>query len=233
MVFNSRMKMHHVLLFCFLSAAPRDGNCVGAEMLLHPEGGSITAECRFSFSGRRKLLCRDACTDGNILMETEGQAAQRGRYSIRYREGTFPVSSTVLHVSITQLTKSDSGRYWCVLKRPFLPDSYQEFEIRVTDAPKTSPDGLKQPDPQRTEETRAEDCSEASVAAEILKTTLTCHDDHGICRSCSVSCSFISGLSQLENGHFPPAGAASQWFFTVSVSQSCHISTIPLMHTHI
>ncbi|XP_041861082.1 CMRF35-like molecule 5 isoform X4 [Melanotaenia boesemani] len=156
MVFNSRMKMHHVLLFCFLSAAPRDGNCVGAEMLLHPEGGSITAECRFSFSGRRKLLCRDACTDGNILMETEGQAAQRGRYSIRYREGTFPVSSTVLHVSITQLTKSDSGRYWCVLKRPFLPDSYQEFEIRVTDAPKTSPDGLKQPDPQRTEETRAE-----------------------------------------------------------------------------
>lgn len=43
------------------------------------------------------------------------------------------MSSTVLTVSISQLTKSDSGRYRCGLERPFLPDSYWEFDIRVTD----------------------------------------------------------------------------------------------------
>ena len=47
--------------------------------------------------------------------------------------GVLLRSSTALHASITQLTRSDSGRYRCRLERPFLPDSYWEFEIRVTE----------------------------------------------------------------------------------------------------
>lgn len=90
-------------------------------------------ECSFSLSGRKKFLCKDKCEEGDVLIETEDDAAQRGRYSIQYEEGSFPVSSTVLYVSFTELTKSDSGRYSCGLERPLLPDSYQEFEVRVID----------------------------------------------------------------------------------------------------
>ena len=94
---------------------------------------SMQLQCNCTFSGRRKFLCKGECRDEDVLVQTDGDRAQRGRYSIIYKEGTFPVSSSVLFVGITQLTKSDSGRYWCVLERPFFPDSYSEFEIRVTD----------------------------------------------------------------------------------------------------
>ncbi len=36
-------------------------------------------------------------------------------------------------MTITQLTKSDSGRYWCGSGRFLTPDSYQLFEIIVVD----------------------------------------------------------------------------------------------------
>ncbi|XP_042265096.1 CMRF35-like molecule 5 [Thunnus maccoyii] len=150
------MNIHHAFFFCFLSALC-DGNTglVNATVLVHTEGGSITAACPFTFSGRRKFLCKGECRDEDVLVQTDGDRAQRGRYSIIYKEGTFPVSSSVLFVGITQLTKSDSGRYWCVLERPFFPDSYREFEIRVTDAPATFPENLKLPEQQQNEEITA------------------------------------------------------------------------------
>ncbi|KAF3860823.1 hypothetical protein F7725_001078 [Dissostichus mawsoni] len=47
---------------------------------------------------------------------------------------------TTLYVGIAKLTRSDAGWYQCGLKdRPFLvSDSYQDIEIRVTDAPTSS-----------------------------------------------------------------------------------------------
>lgn len=121
-------------MFIF-SSALGDGNVglVNAEKLISAEGGSITAVCPFSISGRKKFLCKDECKDGDILIETLDDTAQSGRYSIKYKEGTYPVSYTVLNVSITHLKKSDSGRYSCGLERPLLPDSYQEFELQVID----------------------------------------------------------------------------------------------------
>lgn len=89
--------------------------------------------CHFSLSGRRTFLCKDECTNEDILIETKSDTAQNGRYSLKYKEGTFPVSSTVVYVGITQLNKSDSGWYKCGLERPYMLDSYCEFEIRVTD----------------------------------------------------------------------------------------------------
>uniref|UniRef100_A0A3B4TQK1 Immunoglobulin subtype domain-containing protein n=1 Tax=Seriola dumerili TaxID=41447 RepID=A0A3B4TQK1_SERDU len=93
-------------------------------------GGNVTIRCSLGAAERnRKFLCREDCK--KVLIGTIDVVAKSGKYSIEY--GTFPVSSTYLYVSITQLTKSDSGRYRCGLERPFLPDSYWEFEIRVTD----------------------------------------------------------------------------------------------------
>ncbi|KAK5609823.1 hypothetical protein CRENBAI_018990 [Crenichthys baileyi] len=123
-----------------------------AKTLIQTEGGSITAKCSFAISGGGKFLCRHPCEDGDVLIKTEATEAQIGRYSIRYKEGTFPVSSTVLYVNISQLTKSDSGRYKCGLKRRFMIDAHQEFNIVVTDALNPPPDRPKQLDQQQTDE---------------------------------------------------------------------------------
>ncbi|XP_054912701.1 uncharacterized protein LOC129377000 [Poeciliopsis prolifica] len=104
----------------------------GAKTLIQTEGGSIAVKCSFTLSGKGKYVCRDPCKNGDVLIETEAKEAQKGRYSIRYREGTFPASSTVLYVNISQLTQSDSGRYWCGLKRRLMIDSRQEFNVNVT-----------------------------------------------------------------------------------------------------
>ncbi|XP_047465450.1 uncharacterized protein LOC125022653 [Mugil cephalus] len=146
-----RMKIHNLLFICLFSALC-DGKVglVNAKNLTRAEGGSVTAVCQFSFSGRKKFLCREECKDGDVLIETHDNAVQRGRYSITYEEGTFPVSSTFLYVSIAQLKKSDSGRYLCGLERPLLPDSYEGFELQVTDAPKS--EKARHPDRQQSEE---------------------------------------------------------------------------------
>ncbi|XP_043980235.1 CMRF35-like molecule 1 [Gambusia affinis] len=132
--------MQQVFIFCFLSAL------CGAKTLIQTEGGSITAKCSFTFSGRRKFVCRDPCENRDVLIETEATEAEKGRYSIRYREGTFPASSTVLYVNISQLVQSDSGRYWCGLKRRFMTDSRQEFHVNVTN-------DMKELEQQQTEAT--------------------------------------------------------------------------------
>ncbi|CAI5648608.1 unnamed protein product [Oreochromis niloticus] len=148
------MNIHCLLFYCFcFFSALCSGGLISAKTITHTEGDSITVECSFSLSGRKKFLCKDKCEEGNVLIETEDDAAQRGRYSIQYEEGSFPVSSTVLYVSFTELTKSDSGRYSCGLERPLLPDSYQEFEVRVIDALKTFPETLRQVEQQQTDET--------------------------------------------------------------------------------
>ncbi|XP_019204980.1 uncharacterized protein LOC109196134 isoform X2 [Oreochromis niloticus] len=76
----------------------------------------------FLYSGGHKYFCRGECEGNNILLQTYDVRAQLGRYIIEY-------SSGVLYVSITQLTKSDSGRYRC-----YLSGSFRDFEVTVTDA---------------------------------------------------------------------------------------------------
>uniref|UniRef100_A0A3Q4IGF6 Immunoglobulin subtype domain-containing protein n=1 Tax=Neolamprologus brichardi TaxID=32507 RepID=A0A3Q4IGF6_NEOBR len=80
------------------------------------EGGTITVGCSFTLSGSRKLFCKEKCEKGNILIETTDDSAQSGRYHIKYIEGFFLIH-TVVYVSITELEKSDSGRYRCSLDR--------------------------------------------------------------------------------------------------------------------
>ncbi|KAF1389962.1 hypothetical protein PFLUV_G00053130, partial [Perca fluviatilis] len=126
---------------CFFFLTLQDGNIglINAEIFesTGTEGGDITVGCSFTFSGKRSIFCKDECKDGDILIETKQYTAQRGRYSIEYKKISF--SEIILYVSIRNLTPSDSGRYRCGLVRYFSSSpSYQEIEIRVTDAP-TSP----------------------------------------------------------------------------------------------
>ncbi|XP_038577611.1 uncharacterized protein LOC119905013 isoform X4 [Micropterus salmoides] len=109
-----------------------DGSPPEETSLYTRAGGNIVVGCSFIFSGSRKYFCKEECKEKDILVETTGFTAERGRYSIRYTERSL--TDVSVYVSITQLTKSDSGRYRCCLDRRLLPDSYRGFEIIVTDA---------------------------------------------------------------------------------------------------
>ncbi|XP_019204993.1 uncharacterized protein LOC109196136 [Oreochromis niloticus] len=91
-------------------------------------GSSLTVACSFKQAGYRKMFCRGGCRGHNILVDTNDVKAQRDRYNIGYVS-----ESGVLCVSITQLTKSDSGRYRCLLIGSSSSSS-REFEVTVTDA---------------------------------------------------------------------------------------------------
>ncbi|KAM9751116.1 uncharacterized protein ACNS7B_008031 isoform 2-T2 [Menidia menidia] len=114
-------------------------------------GSSLTVGCTFQVSGSKKLFCRGDCWDGGeILVQTDGVRAEKGRYRIGFVDGSF--LRGVLYVSITQLTQSDSGRYRCYMDR-IGPDGSTEFSIQVsaaykpTDLPATStPTGYKPTD---------------------------------------------------------------------------------------
>ncbi|XP_044206517.1 polymeric immunoglobulin receptor-like isoform X2 [Thunnus albacares] len=93
-------------------------------------GGSVTGGCLNTVYGSRKFFCKDECKqEGDILVETEENRAQNGRYSIEYREG----SVHGLYVTITQLKKSDTGRYRCGYGRASSPNSSYTFQIIVVD----------------------------------------------------------------------------------------------------
>ncbi|XP_068582616.1 uncharacterized protein [Cebidichthys violaceus] len=132
------MDIHHTLIcIFFFTLRGRNTGLINAEIIVSTgkEGGDITVGCNFIFSGIRKIFCKEPCEEEDILIETDDVTAKSGRYSIEYKEGTFPQTSTILYVSITNLTKSDAGKYRCGLHRSltFSP-SYQEIEIRVEEA---------------------------------------------------------------------------------------------------
>ncbi|XP_067449725.1 CMRF35-like molecule 5 [Thunnus thynnus] len=134
------MKVCHTLIFFFLTL--QDGNIglINAEIhsFTGTEGQSITVECPFTNTGERKYFCKDECEKKDILVEMNNNRAQSGRYSMEYKETR---AGSRLDVTITQLTKSDSGRYGCGLEKFFI-DPYMEFQIIVKDAPSTSKPNL-------------------------------------------------------------------------------------------
>ncbi|XP_047438329.1 uncharacterized serine-rich protein C215.13-like isoform X2 [Mugil cephalus] len=132
------MKVCYTLI-CFIFLTLQDGNTglVNGRIHTGKEGGNITVGCSFTFSGSRRLFCRNKCEEGNILIDTTEDKAQRDRYSIEYIN--TGVLSNTLYVSITQLKKSDSGWYRCSLReRTWFKDSSEDFEITVTEASTTS-----------------------------------------------------------------------------------------------
>uniref|UniRef100_UPI0037E76210 threonine-rich protein-like n=1 Tax=Semicossyphus pulcher TaxID=241346 RepID=UPI0037E76210 len=80
----------------------------------------------------------EQCED-NLIETTD--YTQGDRYAIRYKE--FITGERSAFVTISQLTKSDSGRYTCGLDRVASTDPSQRFDIIVTDAPTTAKPNLK------------------------------------------------------------------------------------------
>ncbi|XP_026223962.1 uncharacterized protein LOC113167504 [Anabas testudineus] len=121
------MKTLHTLI-CFFFLSLQDGNTV-TEIIVYSEveGGDVTVQCSFSSSGNSAFFCKETCKEKNVLIETAGVTGHQGRYSIKHNRGD-------VDVTITQLNKSDSGRYTCGVGRSLWSSSYQQIEIIVTDA---------------------------------------------------------------------------------------------------
>ncbi|XP_039679244.1 uncharacterized protein LOC120573524 [Perca fluviatilis] len=86
------------------------------------EGGDIGVICVISSSESRKFFCKNECTKEDLLVETNAVRDQRGRYGVDY-------NGDCVFVSISQLTKSDSGRYRCGVG-----STSSDFDIIVVDA---------------------------------------------------------------------------------------------------
>ncbi|XP_073325611.1 polymeric immunoglobulin receptor-like [Pagrus major] len=127
------MKIHHVLFFCFISALCGDTGLVSAKFNIYTgaEGGSGSMSCYLSQPKNTKFFCKEECKAEDILVKTEDVRAQNGRFSTEYEVESS--GRGVLTVTITDLTKSDAGRYRCGSGTDLVPDSYSDFEIRVSD----------------------------------------------------------------------------------------------------
>ncbi|XP_025758294.1 polymeric immunoglobulin receptor isoform X2 [Oreochromis niloticus] len=95
------------------------------------EGENITLVCSSTLTGERKFLCKSECkNEGEILIDTTNNKAVSGRYSIEHNPG----STFGLYATITQVTKSDTGRYICGYGNPLSPDSFVGDYLLVIDA---------------------------------------------------------------------------------------------------
>ncbi|XP_027867469.1 uncharacterized protein LOC114141187 [Xiphophorus couchianus] len=111
-------------LFCFFSLS----SCWLILLQFRAAGENFSFLCLHHLPETWKIFCRDDCEGENVLIKTQADSAQRGRFSSEYR------SSQILVVSISPLTKSDSGTYRCGTGASVSAASFTEFELRVTDA---------------------------------------------------------------------------------------------------
>ncbi|XP_053280074.1 uncharacterized protein LOC128441962 isoform X2 [Pleuronectes platessa] len=130
------MNVCYTLICCFFLYD------VSAEILTYSanEGETIRVEYPFYWDYGRRMFCRGRCEAGDVLIETEENEARNGRYSIKYEKPGDAEGD--LTVTITHLSKSDSGTYQCGLRR--FSSSYREFKIIVTDAQLDGSSGVKQ-----------------------------------------------------------------------------------------
>uniref|UniRef100_A0A9J7ZKU4 Ig-like domain-containing protein n=1 Tax=Cyprinus carpio carpio TaxID=630221 RepID=A0A9J7ZKU4_CYPCA len=99
----------------------------------HPEyGETVTIVCSYSWASTNikalkknlKYFCRDPCTYKTSVRVSSDQSLN-GRYRL---DDLGNGSSTV---NITDLQESDSGIYWCGVKRP-IRDTYDKVTLTVS-----------------------------------------------------------------------------------------------------
>ncbi|XP_023181293.1 natural cytotoxicity triggering receptor 2-like isoform X2 [Xiphophorus maculatus] len=122
-------------LICLFFLTLQDGETM--RTYTENEEGNITVRCEFRYSGGKRFLCKETCEGKNILIVTTKDKDQRGRFSIRYeRRNIF--SFDFLHVSITDLKPSDSGRYRCRSDETLDGTLYDNFYLVVIEASTTT-----------------------------------------------------------------------------------------------
>nr|XP_029131629.1 uncharacterized protein LOC114918092 isoform X1 [Labrus bergylta]XP_029131630.1 uncharacterized protein LOC114918092 isoform X1 [Labrus bergylta] len=130
------MEVHHtVIFFFFLSLQDENFGVISAEAVDFYTvfvGENVEVGCSTSQETTRKFFCREECRQEDIIIQTSGVSAQEDRFSIEWKRRQQTRSGDV-SVKISQLTKSDSGRYRCGLGSSLSPASYTDIEIIVVD----------------------------------------------------------------------------------------------------
>ncbi|XP_033943439.1 polymeric immunoglobulin receptor-like isoform X2 [Pseudochaenichthys georgianus] len=133
------MKVSHTLICFFLlfceyfslfSSLQGNTGLASAQLSLYSvtEGEEVRVICFIPSYRGRKFFCKEKCEEDDILIETtDAEAYQSGRYSIDHKQKDFVVT-------ITQLTKSDSGKYGCGSAASSSRNSSTFIEIIVVDA---------------------------------------------------------------------------------------------------
>uniref|UniRef100_A0A3Q1JR87 Immunoglobulin V-set domain-containing protein n=1 Tax=Anabas testudineus TaxID=64144 RepID=A0A3Q1JR87_ANATE len=112
-------------LFVFLRFAYVTFGVIQAMLITKTEGEDFRDSFKVDQVGNSRLyLCKNNCSKEDILIETSGNRAQSGRYTVRY-DGE-------LYVTITELTQSDSGQYSFGVSNSSVLGSYKTFELRIT-----------------------------------------------------------------------------------------------------
>ncbi|CAJ1084337.1 uncharacterized protein LOC117809317 [Xyrichtys novacula] len=116
-----------------LSGGKRETPTISAK-----SGGDVRISCPFSSSFHQlrisAFLCRvETLQCLFVPTKVTGNTRQHDRYTIRYVQYTS--GSGFVYVSISQLKKSDSGRYRCGLERQGLSDIWSVFDVDVSDEP--------------------------------------------------------------------------------------------------
>ncbi|XP_023204780.1 uncharacterized protein LOC111611640 [Xiphophorus maculatus] len=125
------MKVCLTLICLLFLTALQDGDA--AETYAGMEGENIRVECKFNFSGNPIIFCKENCEGENILINTTEGSTKKGRYSTFY-ESLY--TSVVLYVRISEVKRSDSGRYRCGFGKDRSQD--YEFYLDVTEAASSS-----------------------------------------------------------------------------------------------
>uniref|UniRef100_A0A3B5RCC5 Immunoglobulin subtype domain-containing protein n=1 Tax=Xiphophorus maculatus TaxID=8083 RepID=A0A3B5RCC5_XIPMA len=112
-----------MLIYFHIFTALQDGDA--QRRFRGKEGENITVGCKFYFSGNETFFCKGICEGTNILVQTSS------RFSIRYEKRNI-FSFDFLHVSITDLKPSDSGRYRCRSDETIDGTLYDDFYLVVT-----------------------------------------------------------------------------------------------------
>ena len=119
-------------MFIFPTALCGDNGLVSAKLNIYTgaEGGNGSMSCYLP-PKNIKFFCKEECKAEGILIRTEDVRAQNGRFSTEYRGESSGIG--ILTVTIKNLTKADAGRYRSGLGTDLVPESYCNFEIRVSD----------------------------------------------------------------------------------------------------
>ncbi|XP_067298672.1 CMRF35-like molecule 1 [Pseudorasbora parva] len=124
-----KMKAFHVLwIWIFLSEFW--DSATDATEIHGYIGKHVNISCFHTWASTNiKYFCRYPCGNRDILVKSD--QSPKGRYTLKdYRTGTFTVT-------ITDLQESDSGIYWCGVKRTGR-DTYHKVNLKVSKDPSES-----------------------------------------------------------------------------------------------
>uniref|UniRef100_A0A3Q1GBX0 Immunoglobulin V-set domain-containing protein n=1 Tax=Acanthochromis polyacanthus TaxID=80966 RepID=A0A3Q1GBX0_9TELE len=132
-VFAWTKVLSFLIMILFVSSTAQHMELITADINVYSynEGRNVSIKCTLNSFGVWKFFCRRECKGEDILVKTDEDTSQNGRYSVKYKQGSS--KREFVTVKITQLIKSDSGQYRCGLGGPLVPERYRDFYINVTD----------------------------------------------------------------------------------------------------